>query len=117
MPTLNKHPASIEYDRVIGRFMQFVNKTDDCWNWTGAILAKGYGAFRFRGGTWRANRVSYTLFKGRITEGRYVLHSCDNRRCVNPDHLFDGTQLDNITDCIAKGRLPQVKRTFHATAR
>lgn len=76
-----------------------------CWLWTGnRNRGKGwpntYGVFRYSG----AHRVSYTLCLGSIPEGLQVLHRCDNPPCVNPDHLFLGTQQDNMDDKMAKGR-------------
>jgi hypothetical protein len=104
------------------RFWQHVEKTEGCWNWTGAF-AKGftrkthhYGAFCYRENGKRvwimAHRFSWELHNGPI-EGHEpghpekeicVLHTCDNPKCVRPDHLFLGTDADNIADCIAKGR-------------
>lgn len=87
------------------RFRRFFKKTEGCWNWTGCIRKNGYGKFGV--GAHKvdfAHRVSYTLFKGPIPEGMCVLHSCDNRRCVNPNHLFLGTHQDNMDDMEKKGR-------------
>lgn len=75
-----------------------------CWEWQG-WTAHGYGYFRHDDGTdWRAHRASYSLLVGPIPEGFCVLHSCDNRRCVNPEHLWVGTASDNMRDCVQKGR-------------
>lgn len=71
-----------------------------CWLWQGNTTKKGYG--RLGGG--QAHRMSWTAFRGTIPEGMCVLHRCDNRACVNPDHLWLGTQIDNINDCVNKGR-------------
>lgn len=75
-----------------------------CWLWVAAITASGYGNFKIDGGFKGAHRVSYELYKGTIPDGLQVLHRCDNRCCVNPDHLFVGTQSDNMYDKVAKGR-------------
>lgn len=76
----------------------------DCWYWIGSIDCVGYGRFPYEGET-KAHRVSWKLFHGIITKGMNVLHKCDVRSCVNPDHLFLGTQLDNVADMVSKNRL------------
>jgi len=95
----------------LDRFMAKVQPEPNtgCWLWDGALMNSGYGAFRFRGGTHTAHRVSWTLHRGEIPEGdgyhgTCVLHRCDVRCCVNPDHLFLGTNEDNVHDMFAKGR-------------
>lgn len=78
-----------------------------CWNWIAAIRnpTGGYGCIKFRGKIVDAHRVSWIIHKGEIPEGLLVCHTCDNRKCVNPAHLFLGTQRDNMQDCLDKGRL------------
>lgn len=77
---------------------------EDCWNWTASVNEGGYGQLGFLGRPYISHRLSYVLYKGRIPKDLFVLHKCDNRRCVNPSHLFIGTAGDNNRDCIAKGR-------------
>lgn len=88
------------------RFLSFVDKTDDCWLWNGKRNKAGYGRFSFNRDNlyMAAHRSSFTLFKGEISEGLLICHSCDNPPCVNPDHLWMGTPKDNSQDCIKKGR-------------
>lgn len=81
--------------------------SDDCWEWQSYKSKEGYGKFGAMGET-LAHRVSYRLHKGEIPEGMFVCHSCDNPSCVNPDHLWLGTNSDNQIDCVKKGRARRV---------
>jgi hypothetical protein len=76
-----------------------------CFIWTGAVDGHGYGHMRNnKGTTGRAHRVSWELYCGPIPAGNCVLHRCDMPCCVNPEHLFLGTQKDNVADCVRKNR-------------
>lgn len=88
----------------VHRFLKRVMKTDTCWLWTGRLGRGGYGAFDWKGTSIYAHRAAYELFVGEIPEGLDILHSCDNRRCVNPAHLRPGTHLDNMRDMYSKNR-------------
>lgn len=80
-----------------------------CWLWTGALTTFGYGYLWSGTAHDKAHRVSYELHRGRIPDGLSVLHRCDVRMCVRPDHLFLGTQCDNVHDARRKGRLRGVR--------
>jgi transposase len=94
------------------RFESKINKTSLCWIWKGQICPTGYGAFWLRKNM-TAHRASWILYHGEIPENLCVCHACDNRKCVNPKHLFLGTHKDNMQDCKDKGRLAPQKRQLN----
>ncbi len=110
--------------KLVDRTVRFLSKVDKntgpihakhgrCWQWTGGVFrvkrGYAYGRFLVNGSRHRAHRVSWDLFKGRVPDGKHVLHKCDNVLCVNPDHLFLGTHLDNVCDMVEKGRQSHCK--------
>lgn len=86
------------------RFWPKVKKSSLCWEWTGALTGRGYGQMWMPGGKVKAHRLSWEIHRGSIPKGIYVLHDCDNPRCVNPHHLFLGTAKSNRLDAVLKGR-------------
>lgn len=86
------------------RFFEKVKKTNACWLWTGCIHRQGYGEINVNGKSVLAHRVSWEIHNGAIPPNMKILHHCDIPPCVNPRHLFLGTQKDNMIDCFRKGR-------------
>lgn len=90
------------------RFWSSVDKTvdTDCWIWRSDRSSFGHGRFLFLGQRTQAHRYAYELEYGTIPDGLVLCHKCDVPECVNPSHMFVGTQKDNIQDCVRKGRWP-----------
>jgi len=88
------------------RFWKRVEKRgpDECWLWRGLLTRGGYGSIRIGRKMVTTHRVSYFISFGQITNGLHALHKCDVRNCVNPAHIFLGTNLENMIDREAKGR-------------
>lgn len=87
---------------------EFMSKVEqiagvDCWLWKGCIARDGYGLAWIKGKRFQAHRLGWTFFKGAITNPM-ILHTCDIRSCVNPDHLYSGTHAENMTDRKVRNR-------------
>lgn len=101
------NPQKSKTELWISYFLTRFTKTDACWIWKGSSRNKSslYGSIRKGNLTYAAHRVSFAIFHRKSPDGLHVCHKCDNPRCVNPDHLFMGTDKDNMQDASLKGRL------------
>ena len=111
-------------ESLVDRFWaKFKRPQKGCWEWTGAKDPNGYGNIEEGHGSKScrtvhyAHRLSWKLFNGPIPDEMRVLHKCDNPLCVRPDHLFLGTQKDNLADCKNKGRNAKGEKNGHAKLR
>jgi len=111
IPTILKQVRNLSVEE---RFFSYVKKTESCWLWTGATNEKGYGMFYIQKDRkvtrYKSHRFSYEHHKGDIPEGMFVCHHCDVKGCVNPEHLFVGTNLENVQDMIAKNLAPERRK-------
>lgn len=99
MPT-GFYPRKDLFSRVIERV---IFTPDDCWEWQGG-LSHGYGRVGLNNKTISTHKAMFEMFKGPVPSGMFLCHHCDNPKCCNPDHLFLGTQADNMKDCAKKKR-------------
>ena len=87
------------------RFWSKVKLSGACWEWQACVNQAGYGIFGIeKTKVDRAHRIAYRIFYGDIPDGLFICHSCDNRKCVRPDHLFAGSNQDNVNDMVRKNR-------------
>ncbi len=114
-------------DRVITNFWKHITKTESCWicnlyvhgKWHPNVRITENGVRKF----YSASRGSWVIHNGVIHDGLFVCHKCDNPKCVNPDHLFLGTQKDNMIDMYSKGRdknpfrIPELQKEYSARAK
>lgn len=103
---------------VIERFKaRCIKKASGCIEWNGFVNHEGYGAITVDARVIRAHRFSYAYYKGAIPDGMLVCHKCDNPRCVNADHLFLGTNQDNVNDKVKKNRQSRLKGEDSGTSK
>jgi len=97
--------ASRKYPPIRDRFLSKTKQLENgCWSWSGSFFSSGYAQFWQGKKARKASRVSWELFRGEIPVGLYVLHRCDNKECVNPDHLHLGDHSQNMREASERGR-------------
>ena len=97
-------------------FESNVIKKDGCWDWKGKLHHSGYGVIQWNGKQIGAHQASYIIHKGEIPNGEWVLHTCDNKRCTSPFHLYLGTAVDNAFDREHRNRRPKLIGKYHPNA-
>lgn len=102
-----------EFEIVFWSKVDRSNGATSCWNWAARINEWGYGEVWYKGRHCKSHRVSWELMHGEIPDGLCVLHTCDNPACVNPNHLFLGTNLDNMRDKVSKNRQSRLNGENH----
>lgn len=98
-------PRMENSERVIRFWSRVSKQKSGCWVWIGATNGPGYGKFYDGTKVEMAHRFSFILAHGSIDPGQFICHRCDNPPCVNPEHLFVGSQSDNLRDAYSKGRM------------
>ncbi len=85
--------------------LERITKTNSCWFWNGAKNSRGYGQVQFNGKRTYVHRLVYAFVFGEIPKNSFILHKCDTPLCCNPEHLWAGTQKENMIDAREKGRI------------
>lgn len=102
----------------IDRFFKYVPSIQHgCWEWQGQGMRNGYGEFYYGGGPVYAHRMSFLIYYGDIPSGKLVLHTCDNKRCVNPKHLYPGTHSQNLMDSYTRHPETRGRRWYNRERR
>lgn len=104
MATANLNLKYGKFASLKDKLLSNIVKNGECWELQAVGGSHGYPSISFSGKRELSHRASFKLFHGDIPNGHFVLHKCDNRKCCNPNHLFSGTQKENIQDCMNKKR-------------
>jgi hypothetical protein len=109
-------PKELYDESVKKRLLNKVKIENECWLWEGCLNHVGYGQSSYRSKQMTVHRLSWKVFKGDFDSKLCVLHKCDNRNCINPEHLYLGNQCDNMQDAFDRGR-KTTKRENHPRAK
>ncbi len=112
----NREISAEDIDRFFSKIPSIV-ENNECWEWQGTLHKSGYAIFSVGYRNFYAHRVSYCIATGTDPQNMDVCHSCDNPKCVNPNHLFLGSHLDNMRDCFKKGRMVSFKGSKNGTSK
>lgn len=107
-------PVTNRYNRATVARNVAVDPTTGCWLWIGYIQSKGYGQIEVCGKLLLAHRFAWTVYHDDTEPVGLLLHRCDTPACVNPEHLFEGTHMDNHLDAVAKGRVDPMAVSRHS---
>lgn len=108
--------GGVDYAYHADLWSKCAKRKNGCWEWVGTKDKNGYGKTKANGKTIKPHRISYAIANGDFDQSFYVCHKCDNPSCINPDHLFLGTNSDNQKDCVRKGRKPNRDGENHPLA-
>jgi hypothetical protein len=104
-----KYRKRFKYKTIEEQLLNGTKEDNGCLIWTGVINNAGYGRISIKKKIYSVHRIAYETWVGPIPEGMFVCHTCDNRKCCKPTHLWLGTSSENMKDCHRKGRLPIAK--------
>lgn len=100
-------------ESVILRFLSRIEIVGECWEWSGARMGTGYGEINIGGKIHKCNRIAFLIFNGYLHDCLSVIHTCDNKACVRPEHIYQGTHTMNMIDKMMKGKGGVSKLTPH----